>query len=486
MTVWAVASRIRWGAAAAALVLCASVQAADHPAETHVAGGRYGEVSVAWPDGEPRGFVVLFSSQAGWTPADQAAARALAREGALTVGVDTPRYAATIAAAPPVDGHACQQLVGDAEAVAHQLERQLKSRRYFAPIVAGTGAGGTLALHVLAQAPANTIAGAVSVDADARLDRRFALCPPDPTVSRGSVLPGFVETGVTHDAAVSATAAAQRSAVKEGADAPGFRDKKEMVAQYAAQLVAKPPRLFDAASTPAQQFAALVSPHLQSTGGGDQDVSDLPLIELPAAHPRGMLAVVMSGDGGWRDLDKTIGEALRKDGVSVIGWDSLRYFWSEKTPDQVTHDLARVLRVYGARWHADHIALIGYSFGADVMPFAYNRLPASLRDQVALVSLLGFARAADFQVRVGGWLGLPPSEKALPAKPEVDRLPAGIVQCFYGEDEEDTLCPALTGTADVIRTAGGHHFGRDYDALEKQILAAWEKRIGEAGKQAGR
>jgi type IV secretory pathway VirJ component len=60
------------------------------------------------------------------------------------------------------------------------------------------------------------------------------------------------------------------------------------------------------------------------------------------------------------------------------------------------------------------------------------------------------------------------------------------VQCFYGEDEEDTLCPALAGTADVIRTPGGHHFGRDYDVLEKQILAAWEKRIGEAGKQAGR
>jgi type IV secretory pathway VirJ component len=202
----------------------------------------------------------------------------------------------------------------------------------------------------------------------------------------------------------------------------------------------------------------------------------LPLVELPAAHPNGKLAVVISGDGGWRDLDKTIGEQLQKDGVSVVGWDALRYFWSEKTPEQVSRDLSRVLRVYGARWHANSYALIGYSFGADVMPFAYNRLPGPLRDKVSIVSLLGFAKAADFQVRVTGWLGMPASDRALPAKPAVDRLPAGLVQCFYGEDEEDTLCPALAGTQEVIRTSGGHHFGHDYDALEKQILSGWVKR----------
>jgi type IV secretory pathway VirJ component len=155
----------------------------------------------------------------------------------------------------------------------------------------------------------------------------------------------------------------------------------------------------------------------------------------------------------------------------------LRYFWSEKTPEQVSRDLTRVLRVYGARWHADSFALIGYSFGADVMPFAYNRLPVSVRDRIAIVSLLGFAKAADFQVRVTGWLGMPPSDTALPARPEVDRMPAGVVQCFYGEDEDDTLCPALAPTREVVRTPGGHHFGRGYDVLEDRILAGWEKRI---------
>ncbi|MEX3958811.1 virulence factor family protein [Trinickia sp. EG282A] len=460
--------KFRWLAVLAGL----AVYGPTYAAESQVSGGRYGDVTVAWPEGDMRGFVILFSAGKGWSPADAQAARALAHEGVLTVGVDTGHYAANLAAT----GQACRHLDGDAEAISHQLERQLKSSRYFAPIVAGAGQGGTLALHILAQAPANTIAGAIALDAEGTLDKRFEPCAPDPTVSRGSVLPGFVETGVTTQTAIKASQQAERSAVKEGADSPGFKYGKN-VTSLMAPLLAKRPRVFGATTTRADQLVALIGPHLLSQTGGEQDVSDLPLIELPAAHPKGMVAIIMSGDGGWRDLDKTIGEEFQKDGVSVIGWDSLRYFWSEKTPEQVSRDLSRVLRVYGARWHADSFALIGYSFGADVMPFAYNRLPASLRDRIAIVSLLGFANAADFQVRVTGWLGLPASAKALPARPEVDRMPAGVIQCFYGEDEDDTLCPALAPTREVVRTPGGHHFGRGYGVMEDQILAGWEKRI---------
>jgi len=108
-----------------------------------------------------------------------------------------------------------------------------------------------------------------------------------------------------------------------------------------------------------------------------------------------------------------------------------------------------------------------------------------LREKVSIVSLLGFARAADFQVRVTGWLGMPPSDKALQAKPEVERLPASLVQCFYGENEDDTLCPDLAGTREVIRTSGGHHFGGGYDALEKRILQGWEKRMSPSERPAG-
>lgn len=94
-------------------------------------------------------------------------------------------------------------------------------------------------------------------------------------------------------------------------------------------------------------------------------MAGIPLIELPVAagvpRPGPWMAVVYSGDGGWRDLDKTLAEDLARHGVPVVGVDSLRYLWREKTPDRVAADLARILRHYGERWDARRAAMIGYS-----------------------------------------------------------------------------------------------------------------------------
>ncbi|PYE27450.1 type IV secretory pathway VirJ component [Paraburkholderia silvatlantica] len=445
------------GTAAGAAVLAiftAHANAASTPASTlasagtmHVSGGRYGEVAVTKPAGAMRGFTVLFSAAPHWSAADQARADALAQHGALVVGVDTERYAQNLAA---VKNETCHKLYSDAEALSHQLERQQGASEYYAPIAIGSGEGALIAQRMLSQAPANTMAGAVSLDPAAELDARFAPCPADPTLSRGNGLPGFFEQGVT-----TKDARASRSGT---------------------------PRAFDSGVADADKIVALTSNHLRVVTESEEDVSDLPLVELPAAHPTDMLAVVISGDGGWRDLDKTIAEALQKQGVSVIGWDALRYFWSEKTPGQTSHDLARVLKTYGSRWHAQHIALVGYSFGADVMPFAYNRLPDALRAKVSYMSLLGFAPDADFQIRVTGWLGMPASDKALQVRPELAKVPPSIVQCVYGAGEKDTLCPALVNTGvDVVKTGGDHHFDGDYNALAGKIIAGWKKEIAARG-----
>src|SRR6185437_6277758 len=98
-------------------------------ATTTVPGGRYGDVTVTQPSGPLRGFVVLYSQASGWNAADQQTADALAKAGALTVGVDTARYAARLSG----EKESCHQLVGDAEALSHQLERQAHSSHYFAP-----------------------------------------------------------------------------------------------------------------------------------------------------------------------------------------------------------------------------------------------------------------------------------------------------------------------------------------------------------------
>lgn len=144
----------------------------------------------------------------------------------------------------------------------------------------------------------------------------------------------------------------------------------------------------------------------------DDLVSRLPLVELPASHSRG-LAIILSGDGGWRDLDKTIGEQLSSEGISVVGWDCLRYFWRHKSPQQTAHDLSAVINAYAARWHATKVALIGYSFGADVLPIVYGQLAPEVRARVVQMSLLAPGRAADFEISMAGWLGAPATKDAI-------------------------------------------------------------------------
>lgn len=413
-------------------------------------GGDYGAVHVTPPSGAMRGFVVLFSRGPVWSAGDRSAADALAAKGAYVLGVDTEPYLERIGAKK-----ACHHMQGDAEALAHQIERELGTSAYYAPIMAGVGTGGMLAESALHEAPANTIDGAVSIDPAATLDPRARPCERE---APGPGLPGFWDVAASPAMSPAAT---------------------QMLQQMQAKGVHLTLHQIPAGQSEADTLVALITPHLGKPQYKPEDVSDLPLIELPAAHPTDMLAVVISGDGGWRDIDKSIAQELQRWGIDVVGWDSLRYFWSKKTPEQTAHDLARILRTYAARWHTKHFALIGYSFGADVMPFAYNRLPTDLRDKVTLMSLLGFAPAADFEIRVFGWLGMPPSAEALPVKDEIARVPPAVVQCFYGADEDDTYCPKLAGTgATVIRTPGGHHFDGTYKKMAKMILNRWKDRLG--------
>ena len=207
---------------------------------------------------------------------------------------------------------------------------------------------------------------------------------------------------------------------------------------------------------------------------GDAQVADLPLIELPtSAIGRDELAVIYSGDGGWAGLDRDVGGALLQAGIPVIGVSSLQYFWTRRTPDGAADDLVRVLRHYLPAWKRQRIVLIGYSAGADVLPFLAARLPADLRSRVAAVALLGPSDTASFEFHVAEWLGHD-DDSSLPTAPEVAKIGGSgklKVLCFYGADESDSLCPKLPkGQVTLYLEAGSHHFGGHYDVLAQTIL----------------
>ena len=422
-----------------------------------VDGGVFGDVTVLAPQGQPRGLVVQFSGGGGWNAEDAQAAQALAKAGALVVEVDTKIYLAR------VDGliESCHWASGDAEQLSRRLQRERGWATYQTPIMAGSGEGATLAWITLAQAPPVTFAGAVSVDPTASIVSHRPFC-------------GKVSAAATADGVSYAP-----SAKLPGVWAVGLTDSvpiavRDQLASFQKNGGAVEVRTRSASADPGQQLTALVSPHLSAPAS---QVADLPLIELPVERPSPLMAVIISGEGGWRDIDKSIADYFHSQGVPVVGIDSLHYFWNRKTPDRTAADVASVVDHYMAKWQAGKVALIGYSFGADVMPFVYDRLSATERAHVDTMVLLGLSKAADFEIHVQGWLGRPASGDALPILPEIERVPPGIIQCVYGREELDSTCLALASTgAEIIDTPGGHHFGGDYEQLAKRILDGFKRR----------
>jgi type IV secretory pathway VirJ component len=237
---------------------------------------------------------------------------------------------------------------------------------------------------------------------------------------------------------------------------------------------------FEKMTAPVPRQAVLPAPARRAAPGAPAPpaVADLPLVEVPAAargagaHD-GRLAIIVSGDGGWAGIDREVGGALAARGIPVVGLNSLSYFWRGRTPDEIARDLARILAHYLDVWGKRSAVLVGYSMGADVLPFMVDRLPAALRDRIDLVALLGPEKTASFEFHVAQWLG-GGSSTDRPVMPEVRRM-AGRPRllCLYGKEETDSICPGLDpalGTS--VGFSGAHHFGGDYEALADRILQA--------------
>jgi phosphatidylglycerol lysyltransferase len=452
--------RIRNVAAALLAITATATLIPCRPARA-IETGNLGDVRQINPVGAMRGLVVLFSDARGWSPVSDDTAAALARDGALVVGVDLPTYLQRL---DTLTGETCHSVVGDIESISRQIQRERGNTSYRTPIVAGLGEGGALAAIILAQAPAATIAGAVSYDPTTTVSSRIPLCSATSAEPGGGFaygpwrsLPGFWMV-----------------AIPAGGDHPAGRQRIA-----ALKAAGTPVNVSNTTDGAVETLAALLHP-LLSPGAiaPTAGIANLPLVELPA-EPRGaLLAIVLSGDGGWRDVDRAIAQKLQSDGVSVVGWDSLRYFWSKKSPEQTARDLGAVIDTYTSRWGASKIALIGYSFGADVLPFAYDHLSPEAKVRVVQLSLLGFAPAANFQITVSGWLGAAPDKDALPTEPALLPIDPTMVQCFYGANEDESECPLLMGKAEVIRVPGGHHFDNDYGALARRILDGFRRRGG--------
>ena len=438
-----------------------------------ISHGRFHDVHVYKPKSEVRHFALFLSGDGGWDDGLADIARALAAQGTLVAGIDTSDLFEEL----EKDGGKCVFPVGDLENLSHFIQAYYKVPTYFTPILIGHSAGASMAYAALAQAKPGTFTGALSMSFCVDLDLRKPMCKAGDleyaprtdgegvrldAATKGLHAPWIALHG-TADAVCSASEAQAFVAKTPGARfvaLPGITHNYGDVSSWMPQ--------FDAA------YADLAAhqPHPLQTL--PQSLADLPIIEeLPAGtEVNDTFAVLFSGDGGWAGIDKDIAAVLTKRGIPVAGWDSLRYFWTKRTPSGVAGDLDRILRYYSEHWHRKKALVIGYSQGADVLPFAVNRLPPRTRALVERTALIGVGETAAFEFHVTNWFGSGSGE--LPIAPEMARMSSANTLCVYGEGDNESLCPKIAaGNATPVRLPGGHHFGGSgsYEHLADVILS---------------
>jgi type IV secretory pathway VirJ component len=437
-------------------------------AQEPISHGRFKEVTLYRPEGDVRQVVLFLSGDDGWTGGVVAMARALLGEGAMVAGIDVPQLYANLDA----DGDACVFPDGDLENLSHYLQGYAKLPSYYPPTLVGYSSGATLAYAMIAQAPTGTFAGALSVGFCPTLELTKPLCVGEGVHSVASLDgKGLV---LLPDKKLRVSWVALQGEQDPQCD---VKATQSFVAQVpGASLVLLPNVGREESVAPTglplylAAFSALTAKHAATVPVPPATLADLPLVEVPAEAAGDTFAVLLSGDGGWAGLDQGVAGALAAHGVPVAGLDSLRYFWSARTPQGLADDLDRVLGYYAARWHKSRALLIGYSQGADVLPFAVNRLSPEAKALTARTILIGLGEFATFEFHLSTWLGA--DDDGEPILPEAEKLSAGTTLCLYGTDDDDSICPRIAaGHVDSEALPGGHHFNGAYEELAAIILA---------------
>jgi type IV secretory pathway VirJ component len=210
----------------------------------------------------------------------------------------------------------------------------------------------------------------------------------------------------------------------------------------------------------------------QSTSHDDSVyVSKLPVHAFPArnTNPDKPLIVIISGDGGWNSFIDGLAGTYTRNGYDVAGVDALKYFWHKTDPGAASSDFSKIIGFYARKWHRNEVVVIGYSFGADVLPFIFNDFPADIKNRINLMSP---SHHATFEFQLTGWL-TGDSNSPYHVVPEIKKITGPGLMVIYGKKESETLVGDLPASkVSFVGVEGGHHYNDNYRALTTPVLKA--------------
>ncbi|MFN8390837.1 MAG: AcvB/VirJ family lysyl-phosphatidylglycerol hydrolase [Bdellovibrionota bacterium] len=427
----------------------------------------------------PTGAVILFSGGEGWSNDTDKLARLMAKTGRLIIGVDTKTYRDQF----EQDDEECIYLAGELERLSQSAEKGAGLEQFYRPILAGVGDGAALVYIALGQYQQDFLGGIV-----------FGFCPSLSGVKpfcAGDALRTSVQTEKRKKVVMlepSRKITAQIRAVHGSNDTVCttnrvrrfFSDVPNASVTEIGRFKRDAGSLMSSAGFEKMLVKQLDALDRKSHAASEStvvgtNVADLPLTEIVPQNPKeDYFVVFVSGDGGWATIDKEVGTYLSENGIPVIGFDALSYFWHRRTAEQTAVDVTRVIKFYSAKLKRRKVVLVGFSLGADVLPFVARRLPGTIAKNLRAVVLLSPSTRVDFEVHISSWIGVDEEDAGALLFPEIQKLKGTRLLCLYGGDDDDCVCPQLDAVKQpgvtILRLEGDHHFDGDYEKVGKLLL----------------
>jgi len=203
-----------------------------------------------------------------------------------------------------------------------------------------------------------------------------------------------------------------------------------------------------------------------------KDITSLPVVAYPVQNydAQKPLVIYISGDGGENSFSKSLMQQINAKGIPAVLFNSQKYFWSKKTPQQTAADVESVIEYYRSQWKARKFILVGYSFGADVAPFIVNRLSKVPFTSLNNIVLISPSNTTDFEVHVADLFGEhKKSASNIPA--EINRITQKPLLIIQGEDESEKIdARSLKVNYKLVTLKGGHRYNSNTVELANTIL----------------
>lgn len=441
----------------------------------------FGKLTLYKPSHTPTSIALFISGDGGWEPGTDFMAKNLANQGALVVGIDAKSYKKTIANQSSM----CVYPAGDLEQLSMIIQKKYAFPIYLKPILVGYSFGAVLVYGLLAQAPANTFKGAIAIGFCPDIEIRKPLC-------KGNALTfKTLKEGVSYSLNPVKDLAAPFIALNGVLDQVcAFQPNKEFIQKITrAEMIPLPkvghgfsvtahwlPQLITAYKKLASQTsyfsAAYDKPETSNNQKLTKSSSDFPTIAIPAQNQSDLpIVFFVSGDGGWTSFDQTLAEALRARGYPVVGLDAQKYFWKRKTPEILGEAMSQSLTHYSQTWKRKSFVLIGFSFGASVLPFAATRCGDNIKENIKGLICLSPDEISDFEIHVSDMLNLGKKTGDYDVLAEIKKIKTPTPACLFGESEDNEFKTKLSRAGiKVVTLPGGHHYNNRYTELAKAII----------------